>query len=164
MRLLASVGPNSLGQKANVRAVPEKDSPHTPPPESAAARVSFQLGPAINRWAQRFITVGTGLQDNRPFLFSLKDFKYEALMKLFGGQVNTGSILDLLHFWQPEAELHYSDVDSLHLWATKMKDLLEWKQFIWKGSIRGSVAKTYWRFSERWRAANALKVHFLCLK
>lgn len=64
----------SLGQNANVQNEVEKDSPHTPP-ESAAARVSFQLRPAINRWAQRFITVGTELQDNHPFLFSLEGFQ-----------------------------------------------------------------------------------------
>lgn len=97
----------SLGQKAKVCDVAEKDSPRAPP-ESAAARVSFQLRPAINRWARRFITVGTGLQDNHPLLFSLKDFKYEALMKLSEGQVNTDNILDLLHVycWQAEAKLH----------------------------------------------------------
>lgn len=72
-------------------------------------------------------------------------------MKLFGGQVYIGSTLDLLHlhYWLPEAKLDHRDVDSQHLWARKMKDLLEWMQFISKGSICSSMAVTYWPFSVR---------------
>lgn len=110
----------SLRWKVNVH-VERPDNP----PESAAARVSLQLRTAINRWARRSITVGTGLQVNHPSQFPLKGFKNEALIKLFGGQVNMG-IMDLLHrsCWHPEGKRHYSGVDSQHLRATEMKGLL----------------------------------------
>lgn len=85
------------------------------PPESAAARVSFQLRTTINRWVRHSITVEAGLQVNHPFLFSLKRFEYEALIKQFGGQVNT-CIMDQLHrcYWHQEGKLQYSGVNSQH--------------------------------------------------
>lgn len=101
---------------------------------------------------------GAGLQVNPPFLFSLKGFKYEALIKLFGAQVDTG-LMDLLHVLLATG----GETPLKWCWftASEKKDLLEEMQFVWKGLICCSIAVTYRHFSERQRAANALELHFL---